>query len=101
MSADFGAELEAALNGHLAAIREAAAEAKALVDDGLASAAFKAQRPEAPAEAGFSYSDFEGEEFEPEVHTPHGAAVDFDLEEAPLEFDTTVDHDGIPMPEEF
>jgi hypothetical protein len=31
----------------------------------------------------------------------HAAAVDFDLDEAPLEFDHTLDAEGIPMPEEI
>ena len=90
MSADFGAELDAALNRHLGAIRAAADAAKGRIDESLAAVPDEA--PEDPVFAASPEEDF------PPVH---GAAVDFDIEEAPLEFDTTLDDDGIPMPEEI
>jgi hypothetical protein len=89
MSADFGAEMEAALKGHIDTIRAAAEAAKERVDEGIAGVpvepdpAFAAPpKPEAPA-----------------AH--HAAAVDFDLDEVPLEFDGALDDDGIPAPEEI
>jgi hypothetical protein len=88
MSTDFGADLDAALKGHIEAIRAAGEAAKGRIDDGIAGV------PEEPS------LDFTSP---PETATPaaHGAAVDFDLDEAPLEFENSLDADGIPMPEEF
>jgi hypothetical protein len=88
MSTDFGAELDAALKGHIDVIRAAGEAAKERIDDGIAGV------PEEPNAS---------------VPTPpvadapaaHGPAVDFDLDEAPPEFDDALDADGIPMPEEI
>jgi hypothetical protein len=88
MSTDFGAELDAALSGHLAAVRAAADAAKEHVDESIAGVPDEpdpvfAAPPGAAAQA------------------QHGAAVNFDLDEAPLEFDDTLDHEGIPLPEDI
>jgi hypothetical protein len=88
MSSDFGAELDAALKGHIDAIRAAGALAKERIDDGIAGVPEEPD-PTVAAPPGADASDV------------HGAAVDFDLDEAPLEFDDTLDADGIPMPEEI
>jgi hypothetical protein len=87
MSADFGAELDAALKGHIDVIRAAGTAAKERIDDGIAGV------PEEPA------SNFAAPSG-PDAAS-HGPAVDFDLDEAPLEFDHTLDADGIPLPEEI
>ena len=83
MSADFGAEMEAALKGHIDAIRAAAEAAKERVDEGIAGV---------PAEPD---PIFEAP-YEQETSAPyHAPAVDFDLDEAPLEFDGPLDDDGV------
>ncbi len=88
MSTDFGAELDAALKGHIDVVRAAGEAAKERIDEGIAgvheesNAAFAA-----PAD--------------PDAPFAHGAAVDFDLDEAPPEFDDVIDADAIPMPEEI
>jgi hypothetical protein len=87
MSTDFGAELDAALKGHVDVIRAAGEAAKERIDDAIAGV------PEEPA-ANFAPPA-------PDAASARGAAVDFDLDEAPLEFDHTLDADGIPMPEEI
>jgi hypothetical protein len=92
MSADFGAELDAALKGHLDAIRAAGEAAKERVDDGIAGVPEEPDpifaAPPSAVDAGVSAPT-------------HGAAVDFNLDEAPLEFDNPLDAEGIPMPEEI
>ena len=88
MSTDFGAELDAALKGHIDVIRAAGEAAKERVDDAIAGV------PEEPP------SNFAAPPA-PDAASAHGPAVDFDLDEAPLEFDHTLDADGIPMPEEI
>ncbi|HTA37604.1 MAG TPA: hypothetical protein VK760_00940 [Candidatus Acidoferrales bacterium] len=88
MSADFGAELDAALKGHIEAIRAAGEAAKERIDDGIAGV---------PEEPDPIFADPPGAPAAP----AHAAAVDFDLDEAPLEFDHALDADGIPMPEEI
>ena len=87
MSADFGAELDAALKGHIDAIRAAGEAAKERIDDDIAGV------PEEPDPTSAAPGA--------DAAAAHGAAVDFDLDEAPLEFDHTLDEDGIPMPEEI
>jgi hypothetical protein len=87
MSTDFGAELDAALKGHVDVIRAAGAAAKERIDDAIAGV------PEEPA------SNFAAPPA-PDA-SAHGPAVDFDLDESPLEFDHTLDADGVPMPEEI
>jgi hypothetical protein len=87
MSTDFGAELDAALKGHIDVIRAAGEAAKERIDDAIAGV------PEEPAANFAAPPGPDG--------SAHGAAVDFDIDEAPLEFDHTLDADGIPMPEEI
>jgi len=86
MSTDFGTELDAALKGHLDAIREAGARAKAQVEESVAgySAAFQ-DEPEDPAFAAPPGYIARGH---------HGPAVDFGLDETPLEFDAQGDFDA-------
>jgi len=85
---DFGADVDAALKGHIEAIRAAAGTAKERVDEGIAGVpvdphpAFSAP-PAAPVQA------------------PHGAAVDFDIEETPADDEAPLDTDGVPPPEEI
>jgi hypothetical protein len=103
MSADFGAQLDAALNTGLASIRSAAEAARARVDEAAARpvpapAAPPAATPRPPAAPRAAAS-------------PGAAAVDFDLdlEDAfvgspppdDFEFESPVDDDGIPLPEEI
>jgi hypothetical protein len=88
MSEDFGAELDAALKGHIDAIRAAGEVAKERIDDGIAGVP---EEPNATIAAPPATT----------ASPAHGAAVDFDLDEAPLEFDNILDADGIPMPEEI
>jgi hypothetical protein len=88
MSTDFGAELDAALKGHIDVIRAAGEAAKERIDDGIAGV------PEEP-NASVAATPV------PDAPAAHGPAVDFDLDEAPPEFDDALDADGIPMPEEI
>jgi hypothetical protein len=88
MSTDFGAELDAALKGHIDVIRAAGEAAKERVDDAIAGV------PEEPP------SNFAAPPAS-DAALAHGPAVDFGLDEAPLEFDHTLDADGVPMPEEI
>jgi hypothetical protein len=91
MSADFGAEIDAALKGHIDAIRSAAASAKERVDEGIAGVPAEPQDdPIFAAPPGV-----------PGTSNYRAAAVNFDLDEAPLEFDGGYDADGIPSPEEI
>jgi hypothetical protein len=91
MSADFGADLDAALSGHLQAIRAAADAAKAHVDESISGLT-------AEPEPDPVFAAPPGLDFPPPAHA---AAVDFSLEEPNLEFDPRLDQDGIPMPEEI
>lgn len=95
MSADFGAELDAALNAHLAAVRTAAEAAKDRIDEGVAGVA--APEPLVP-------------EPPPVAAAHHGAAVSFDIVESPLDFGAAplvdyqldgIDAEGIPVPEDI
>ena len=81
--------MDAALNGHLEAIRAAASAAKERIDESIAGV------PEPEPDPAFAAPP------EAMQRNHHGAAVDFDMDEAPLEFDTTLDADGIPAPEEI
>jgi hypothetical protein len=97
MSADFGAELDAALNAHLASLHSAAQEARARVDGGIEKLAAAPRVPAAVPEA-----EEPAPLFFDEPPARHGAAVSFDLDE---EFRNTagglaVDAEGIPMPED-
>ena len=98
MSADFGADLDAALSGHLQAIRAAADAAKAHVDESIAGLTAEPEAdPVFAAPPGLDYPP-PALDFPPPAHA---AAVDFNLEEPNLEFDPRLDQDGIPMPEEI
>ena len=114
MTGDFGTELDAALNGHLDALRAAATDARRRIENGardLAAAAGPAPAP-APARpqpsprpvADPSPIRFAGGPMHP------AAAVSFDMEEGPPEIEglgdddlppfADVDAEGIPMPED-
>jgi hypothetical protein len=105
MDGDFGAELDAALNRNLAQLREAAAAARDRVDAGIAGMATDRQ----PAEM----RDFTPDQLPPIAFDPGPprpvAAVSFDMDEDfvkagvpsdDIAFETAVDAEGIPLPEE-
>ena len=90
MAADFGADLDAALNGALGVVRAAAAAAKERVDAAVAAVPVAAPAPDFPT---------------PPRGTPvpprPAAAVSFDIVESPLEFGGAPPSDEPPLPEEI
>ena len=108
MSADFGAEIEAALSAHLSALQAAADAARERIDGGVDSLAASVQI--APSSNGVSaLPDFDDLDDLPDVVQPSpmhfedavrspGPAVSFDLGDDLAEM--PVDDEGIPFPEE-
>jgi hypothetical protein len=100
MSSDFGADLDTALSAHVAQLRAIAEQAKERIDQGVAAVA---ARVPAPAVA------------VPDPEDPYdrprraGPAVSFDMDEADfdpaaleaLAFDSPVDGEGVPLPEDI
>jgi hypothetical protein len=101
MSSDFGAELDTALSAHVAQLRAIAEKAKERIDQGVAGAVTRA-----PAQPVAQAPDPEDPYDAPRRSGP---AVSFDVDEAEfdpaaleaLAFDSPVDGEGVPLPEDI